>query len=146
MKKSFLAVCVIACLGAGLAKAADAVAPQSTTFTNFRDEGIGYISSTPFYRGTSILLTNCVLFAGADTNSAVQGLDGVTVAIEWGTTASSTSFPATVISTNLGTWAASFVIPTNWESPYLQVKVTDSATNSYIYPWKLVITKAALGD
>jgi hypothetical protein len=41
-------------------------------------------------------------------------------------------------------WWCSITVPTNITYPYVQVKLTDENTNSYIYPLKTINTKAQL--
>lgn len=145
MKRMMMMVAGLAMIiVAAVAVASDAVEPASASFNCLREEGEAYISGVQYYRGTSILLTNCVLYAGATTNSARQGLTDVTIDLNWGTAASNIHYTGTVIAATAGTWWASFTIPTNWEAPFLQVKITDVNTNVYIYPWKLISTKGSL--
>jgi hypothetical protein len=125
-------------------RAADAVEPASATVVCLRDEGVAYINATEYYRGTTILFTNCILYAGTTTASARQGLDAVTIECKWGVSGTNHTFAGTVQSATGGLWWASFNAPTNWESPFLQVKITDSLTNNYIYPWKMIHTKSSL--
>jgi hypothetical protein len=98
------------------------------------------ISNTPFVEGTTLLLTNCVIYSGGTTSSAVQGLDGITVEIRIGDLFSSTAYTGTVINAASGTWWKAITVPTNYQSVFLQLKVTDAATNSYIYPLRLIPT------
>lgn len=121
--------------------AADSVEPASCTFTNNRNDTISYVTDTEYYRGTSILFTNCVL---QTTGTVAQGLSAVTVELKWGTSATNHTYTANVQDAAAGKWWLSMTIPTNWEAPNIQIKVTDAATNSYIYPWKLVHTKASM--
>ena len=120
---------------------ADSIAPASVTFTNCRgDVANTKISNTPFVEGTTLLLTNCVIYSGGTTSSAVQGLDGITVEIRIGDLFSSTAYTGTVINAASGTWWKAIPVPTNYQSVFLQLKVTDAATNSYIYPLRLITT------
>lgn len=124
------------------AHAADAVQPTTATFSCLRDEGVAYINATEYYRGVSMAFTNCLLYA-TNTATALQGLSGVTLEMKWGLPTTNLTFTPVAQTTN-GVWCLSFTCPTNWESPYLQIKITDANTNSYIYPWKMIHTKAAL--
>jgi hypothetical protein len=135
---------LLAMMAASWAWADDSISPASVSYTSLRDEGNAYISSVSYYRGQSILLTNCVLYSGTSTSTPVQGLSGVTVKLKWGTSASSSNIAATVQSTNAGTFWAKFMVPTNWEAPFLEVTITNAAGEAYTYPWKLVNTKAGL--
>ena len=125
------------------AMAADTVEPASCTVTNLRNESEALLSSEQYFIGSTLLLTNCFLGSGETVAAGTQGLDGVTIEAVVGTTVTSTTNTGTVISTNEGTWWTSFTVP-NQTAPYLQVTVTDSATNSYIYPWKQIQTKTSL--
>jgi hypothetical protein len=145
MKKSMLALTVVICAIVALsARAGDAVAPAAVTFTNFRGEAENRIAETSFYRGTSLMFTNCVLYAGTSTNSALQGLDDVDIEVKIGNTSTSITYVATGSDTNNGLWWCSITVPTNITYPYVQVKLTDENTNSYIYPLKTINTKAQL--
>ena len=121
--------------------AADAVQPASCAITNFRGEAISSIPGT-FYRGTSLLFTNCVLYSGAGTNSAKQGLSGVAVEVRVGTTESNVAYTATVTDTQ-GVWSCTATIPALSMSE-VQVKLTDVNTNIYIYPWKHLLADTPL--
>lgn len=136
-------VIALALLAAG-ARAADAVAPASCTITNVRGEALEYVSDETYYEDTTLRLTNCVIYAGTSTNSAVQGLDGVTVQVSVGNTTTNIDYTATVQSAEAGSWWCDIVVPSFTPSPYLQIKVTDASTNSYIYPWKMIRTKDSL--
>ena len=135
----FLVLCAM--LSALCAWAGDAVSPASCTYTNSRTDTASYVSDTEYYRGSTLLFTNCLILT---TGGATQGLDGVTVEMRWGSTAASLCYTGTVQSAAAGTWWYSFTVPTNYEAPNIQIKVTDSNTNSYIYPWRLVHTKLAM--
>jgi len=141
MKKLVAVVMLGVSLIAGPVQAADAVEPPMLSFTNARSSTVSYISDTEYYRGTSLLFTNCVL---QTTNGAIQGLDGVTIELKWGTTATNHTFVPTVQDAATGKWFLNMTVPTNWEAPNMQIKVTDANTNSYIYPWRLIHTKASM--
>ena len=126
------------------ASAADAVVPASLTINNVRDEGMVYATDASFFEGTTLLLTNCVMFSGTTTNSARQGLSEVTIQVKVGNATTSTAYTGSAqIATN-GTWSCLAAVPTNSGQCYLQVKITDSTTNSYIYPWKQLNHKPPL--
>ena len=123
------------------------VAPATAAITNFRGEAEGYATpDVTYFQGTTILFTNCMVYTGGTTNSAVQQLDGVTVSVAIGNSTSNRTYTGSVISTNAGTWSARVVVPTWALNPSVQVKLTDSTagTNVYIYPWKNLKSKAAL--
>ena len=118
---------------------ADTVAPASVTFTNTRgDVANTEISPTYFVEGTTLLMTNCVIYSGSTTSSVVQGLDGVAVELRVGDLFSSTAYTGTVQVAASGTWWKAITVPTNYTSLFLQLKVTDAATNSYIYPLRMI--------
>lgn len=125
----------ILCAGFG-ARAADAVEPSNTAMINLRGEAIKAVSPSAFFSGSTLRLTNCTLYAGETTNSARQGLDAVAIELRVGTLLSNTVYAATVSSASNGTWTCDVLVPTNQSSVYLQVKLTDAATNIFIYPWK----------
>ena len=121
--------------------AADAVTPESASITNLRGEAQARVSTTvEYYRGTSLLLTNNVMYSGTSTSAAVQGLDDVDVVVSVGTTESSVAYTGTVLVATSGTWYVTITVPTNLASAFLQVKITDAESNSYIYPWKTIST------
>ena len=120
---------------------ADNVAPASATFTNCRADTVnGTISQTYYVEGTTLLMTNCVIYSGGTTSSAVQGLRGVASEIRIGDLFSSTAYTGHVISAASGTWWTSITVPTNYSSTFLQMKLTDASTNSFIYPLRIIRT------
>jgi len=123
---------------------ASSVTPQSVTFTNIRDEAQAYCSETYYYQGTTLVLTNCVMYSGTSTNSARQGLTAVTIEVRVGATTTNVPYTGTAIVATNGTWWCNITVPTFVSTPYLQVKVTDASTNTYIYPWKIIHTLEAL--
>jgi hypothetical protein len=137
-----LGLTVVAAMLSGIcASGADAVSPASCTFTNSRTDTLSYVSDTQFYRGSSLLFTNCLILT---TGNTTQGLDGVIVELRWGDSSANNCYTGIVQSAAGGTWYKSITVPTNWEAPNIQLKVTDTNGNSYIYPWRLIHTKAAL--
>jgi hypothetical protein len=144
LKIAMMVVGLVAMLAAIWVWADDSILPATVSYSSLRDEGNAYISSVSYYRGQMLLLTNCVLYSGTTTNAGVQGLTGVTVKLKWGTSASSSNIAANVQSAAAGTWWARFMVPTNWEAPFLEVSITNAAGEAYTYPWKLVNTKAGL--
>lgn len=148
MKNLRMAAAVAAMAGAAMmqaARAVDAVVPATCAVTNLREEAVGVVAQQTYFRSATLRLTNCVAYAGSTTNDA-QGLDGVTVEIRLsnGTTlTNSTVYTGTVVSAASGTWWKDITVP-DYSDCYLQVKLTDASTNSYIYPWKIVRTKDPL--
>lgn len=124
-------------------RASDAVEPASVTITNYRDEAIANVSAVEYYNGSSLLFTNCVLFAGTDTNSARQGLVDVTIQIKIGNSTTSDTWSVTGTSTN-GVWSCPVTVPTFSGYTYMQIKCTDVNTNVYIYPWRILNRKTPL--
>jgi hypothetical protein len=131
-------IAVAFCLAA---VAGHSVEPTTATFNSVRGEAQASVSGT-FYKSTTLVLTNCVMYSGTTTNTARQGLDAVTVEVRAGTTDSNTAYTATVSDTN-GIWGCRLTIP-NLPSSYLQVKITDASTNVYIYPWKVLVADQPL--
>lgn len=129
----------------GVANGADAVEPSSCSITNMRGETEGAIPGI-YYKSTTLLFTNCVLYSGTTTNTR-QGISGVTVTatLSDGSASSSTSVVATAISTNLGTYWFSVNLRTNLSNQAnVQVKITDGQANTYIYPWKVLNLRSPL--
>jgi hypothetical protein len=127
-----------------VAFAADAVEPCYICMTNIRNEAVGYVAEESFYRNTTLRFTNCVAKSGTTAASAAQGLEGVTIQVKIGTATNDTvAYTGAVQVATSGTWYCSAVTPTG-TTAYIQVRLTDAATNSYIYPWKVIRTKASL--
>ncbi len=145
-KYIFLALLAAALTSGALISSApaDEVIPATLTITNLRDESIVTASETSFFEGTTLRLTNCVLYAGTTTNSARQGLSQVTVELKAGNTTTSTVYIGTAQVASNGTWSCDAIVPSDSGTCFLQIKVTDSSTNSYIYPWKMLNHKAPL--
>jgi hypothetical protein len=143
MKRLTLAA-VILCLALG-ALAADKVAPQSVTATNLRATVSNpFTSDTLYTAGSSILFTNCVAYSGAGTNSAKQGLSGVTMKLIVSDGTTTTTNTATAISTNGGTWTATATLPDTTSSVFWQLKLTDAQTNIYYYGKQILKTQKHL--
>lgn len=143
MKKTVILAAVLA-LAAGLSvRASDAVEPATLVITNFRGEAIVNVSEISYYNGTSLQFSNCVLFAGASTNAARQGLEDVTVEIKIGNLSTNDTYTADSVGTN-GEWNCLVTVPEFTGYTYLQIKVTDVNTNTYIYPWKILNRKDPL--
>jgi hypothetical protein len=144
MKRTALILVAIAAIVVSAAADGDAVQPATLTFTNYRGEAEAQAGSVSYYRGTTILLTNCYLSSGTTTAAAPQGLSNVVIEARIGTTTSSTAYTGTVANATGGTWWVSAQVPTNRSVQYLQIKITDTNANSYIYPHKVLGTKAVL--
>ena len=131
-------------LSAWPARAADAVAPATVTFSCVRDEAVQQISDQSYYDGTSLIFTNCIFYVGTSTNTARQGLNTVTIDVRVGNVSTSVPYTGTAQVETNGTWALPIIVPTNINPIYVQFKLTDSTTNIYIYPWKTLNRKSPL--
>ncbi len=121
------------------AMSADAVSPAAhTNLVNARDDSVETISGS-YVKGTSLIFTNAVAL---ETGGTTQGLDGVAIEIRVGNTTTSTAYSATAYTNAFGVtnlWWANVSIPTNLSGTLsLQTKLTDAATNIYIYPLKRI--------
>lgn len=143
--KRWIAIVMLAAL-VGVCRADSQVVPDSTTFTNTRGDTAGTLISGSYYRGQTLSMTGCVLYAGASTNSAYQGLTNVTVEVKIGDTASANTYTGVVDTASTpNKWSVMLsAFPTNWPGPNLQIKVTDSGNNSYVYPLRVWSTKQTL--
>jgi hypothetical protein len=147
MKTRIVILSGIVVVGAAalLGRADDPVTPSDSSPIFTRSESYGTVTNGPFYKGTTLLLTNCFVSAGVGM-SPTQGLAGVTCEVKVGN-ATTTWLTTTgvVQSAAAGTFYVSFTVPTNADnSALLQLKITDSNTNSYIYPWKTIPVRSAL--
>ena len=120
------------------ARAADAVEPASVSFNCFRGEAITAAAQSYFFESTTLRLTNCVAWSGTTTNSARQGLASVAVEVKVGTLSSNVAYSGVVEVATNGTFGCDITVPTNMASVFLQIKLTDSSTNVFIYPWKVL--------
>lgn len=121
---------------------ADDVAPATAEFDCKRNSTQGAISGT-YYRGTTLLFTNCQAFSDAG-GIVTQGLDGVTVTFQVGDTSASAGYTGTVSDATSGMFHCQITVPTNTSAAYVQVTLTDTNAVSYIYPWKTLSHKASL--
>jgi hypothetical protein len=128
-----------------LAGAALALDPAKVTMTNYRGEAVSAASDQVFYRGETIHLTNCVLYAGTGTSSGVENLSNVTVTVTWGgTDYASATVTGAVQNATGGVWDASITLRAGEAATtYLQVTISNSAT-SYTYPQRTITTKSKL--
>jgi hypothetical protein len=118
-----------------------AVEPQSCTMTNSRTDSLdAFVADIQYYRNTSFLFTNCVV---QGSSGSAENLTNTTISIYVGDSTSTSNYTGSVQTATTGTWCASFTIPTNWTRPNIWIKLTDTATNSYIYPRKILKTIAA---
>jgi hypothetical protein len=131
----------------GLAAAGDIVLPQSVTVTNFRGGAQAeYANATIYTQGDTILFTNCVAYSGTDTNSAVQGLDGVTPTLRIGTESTNVLYTGTVQVAAEGTYTVTGVIPMGAHPCDYLLRLIDANTNSYTYLKGMLHTARPLGQ
>ncbi|NQT93678.1 MAG: hypothetical protein HQ559_13035, partial [Lentisphaerae bacterium] len=132
-------------LAAGMFVAgADEVLPANVVMTNFTDvSSIEFASGATYIQGDTLSLSNSVMYTGANTNSPVQNLEGCTITTVAGNdTVAVTNF-GNAISTNAGTYTASFTIPAV-DPCYIEVSVSNVNERTY-GRWK-VRTQAPLGQ
>lgn len=142
MKKILILNTLVLALLLGSVRAADSVEPATITFNLSRsDTAESFVSASEYYKNASLRFTNCVLYT---TGTVVQALSDVTLELKFGTSSTNLTYTPTVTSTNLGKWTLDITVPTNFDAPYMQMKITDVNTNSYIYPWRRIHTKASL--
>lgn len=135
---------VLMMLGAAVRFGLGDVVPASCTVTNFRNEAVLNASDTAFYRGTTLRWTNCVVYAGSTTNSAKQDLTDCIVTVSMGTASTNVDYTATVTSATGGVWSCDVIVPEFVTDIYMQLQVTDTNTNSYVYPWKRIINRLSM--
>jgi len=135
----------VAVLGFGMLGRSDDVVPASIAITNYRDAtSIVQPLDTTFFENSSILFTNCVMYAGANTNSARQGLSNVTINVRLGNQSASTAYTGHALVATSGTWYCVGAVPTNMDYFYVQVQIVDPSTNSYTYEWQKLLTREPL--
>ncbi len=117
--------------------------PVSVSLTNLYGESESYVSQAEYFWNTTLLLTNCVAYAGSSTAAPRQDLTGKTLQLKVGTTASNVAFAATASDPSNGLWWASITIPTNWTAPKLQLTI-DPTNNPIIYQFKILKVKQPL--
>lgn len=143
MKRRMIAVLFVLVILAGAAYA-DAVTPATTNIVNVRGEAVTTIGGT-YYMGSTLLITNAYCLVGG-TGSNTQGLDGITVQLTVGNSASNVVVTGTVYVASGATnrYAVSFTVPTVTGTCNIQTKITDASSNIFIYPWKRLTVKTAL--
>ena len=118
-----------------------AVDPQSCTMTNARTDALdAFCSDVQYYRAATFQFTNCVALS---SSGSAQNFTNTTIAVYVGDSTSTSNYTGAAQNKTAGTWSASFTIPTNWSRPNIWIKLTDTSTNSYIYPRKILKTIAA---
>jgi hypothetical protein len=130
----WLGALLAVCLAVTAAWAVDGVvAPQNCTFTVTRGEAVAAVSGT-YYKGATLLATNCIALVSA---GVTQDLTNVDIDVTISDTITSTNFAGTVQVAASGTfWFACSLTNAFLNQANIQVKLTDSGGNSYIYPWK----------
>jgi hypothetical protein len=112
----------------GLAFALD---PASLTTTNYRGTvSIELATPTQFYQGDVLRGTNCVMYTGADTNSALQDLTGCGIVAIIGNSSSNVSCTTWIENTN-GVYGFEATIPSNVNPCYIQITVTSTVDYTY---------------
>jgi len=134
MTKRFLLLAAAVALCCCAAVHADPVTPANLVVTNFTDvSSIEFASSATFYQGDTLSLSNSVIYAGATTNSDVQNLEGCTITVLAGSdtdTSLVTTVSGSAVSTNLGTYTASFTIPA-CDPVYIEAAVSNGSIRTY---------------
>jgi len=143
MMKQLLVLAAVGLLFVWPVRAADTVEPANVTIRNVRGESVSAIASESYYEGSTLMFTNCICLS--DTAGIVtQGLDGVTVTLNVGTTVTNVEYDGIVDSGN-ASWGISITVPTNITGTInVQTTITDANTNIYIYPWKTLAHKEAM--
>lgn len=139
-----IGLAILVCARPAVSLADDVVLPQALAdVALYRDvTGINFTTNIHYTRGASMLMTNMTCYATADlgTNSVLQALTGVTVAVASSTSSSATGTwsEATVQVAANGTWW--IIIPALPESSavYWQCRLTDSYTNTYYYQMQML--------
>jgi hypothetical protein len=145
MKEKRAGLMVMAVIGLVAAIALADVAPQTCTFTNLRNQATSAAdpNGVTFWRGDSLVLTNCVLSSTTTNWGARQDLTMCVVTCKVGSTDSSAAYAGVVQSTN-GLYSTTFTVP-GTGTVYVQTTVTATNTGaSYTYGWKLLSVKDKL--
>ena len=120
----------------------DVVTPATASKALARSPTLDAIPGA-FYKGTTLLLTNMQCFSDA-AGVVTQGLTGVAVYVTAGPVGAVTQYTGTVNNATAGLWWCSITAPTNTGDLFLQVKLIDASTNTFIYPWINFWTKDVL--
>lgn len=133
---------ILAALGLTVSAAAQTILiPDTLTVTNRRQE-VECALSGVFFKGSPLLLTNCVLYA-AGTNR--QAISNVAVIVQMGLAGNYATATGTVQSVTGGVWNARLTVPdVAGNTIALQVKLVDSHTNTFIYPRKMLTVVSPL--
>lgn len=142
--RRLLAALVLLSLTVGVVNAD--LAPATVTYTNLRDTAtIQYATAASYFEETTILATNCVVYAGANTNTP-QNLTDITVTWTLGNTTTSTAYTGTVTTATSGVWSCEATVPaySNMTEFYMQTTLTHTNGTSYTYEWLKARIKQAL--
>jgi hypothetical protein len=125
---------------------ADEVDPSNVLLTCLRtSQDSSPVTNVTYYQGNSMSLSNSTMYTGSTTSSTPQNLDGCVITITAGQPGVTNNVTATGynISTNDGTWGASFVIPA-YNPCYIEVTVSNTAI--FTYPRYRISTQEALPE
>lgn len=141
MKLFFVLLTFVFCL----LPSAFALDPAVITMTNFRGEAVSAASVNTFYRSEIVHFTNCIVYAGVDTNSSRQDLTGLTILVTLGdSVVTSQTITGSVTTATSGTWNASATLRSSEGiKTFIQLRLTNSMT-SFTYPFKYIDVKAKL--
>lgn len=130
--RNLLFIAIFACVAA---VAAQGLIPDSLSITNRRGEAEEHLAHSA-YKGQPLLFTNCYALGAGGT----QDLSNITVVVTVGTPGTRNSATGTVTSATNGAWTATVTIPDAiaGRMAFIQVKLIDSLTNSFIYPLKRI--------
>jgi len=135
---------VLFSLSSVVCRPSSALEPASLSIISLREEQVANASEADFYSGAPLLLTNCIAYSGASTNSARQNLTNLTVIIKLGTMTNNIAYTGTVANATSGTWWARIdSVPSNWDAPKLFLQLTN-ATDKFGYPFKILKIKTPL--
>lgn len=139
--------CVAATIGVALfgRQARADITPANTAISFLRADPNEVVTNGPFYKNSTLLLTNCIAYASISTNLP-QDLTGCVITVKVGSaSAAYLTTNATIQSAAAGTFWTRFTVPTNGDnSAILQVTITDSNGTSYTYNWKTLSLRSAL--
>lgn len=142
MKKLIIIIFAVL-LGLCSMLAAD-VDPATATVNCLRGSEVTDISSETYYTDSSLMITGTI-YNAATTNGAVQDLTDVDIEVKFGNVAQGSNiYTGTVSDATSGTFYVTGTIPTNKSPVYIQYKITDTNSTSYIFPWHNVKVKDAM--
>lgn len=149
MKKILAGLAVVLVLG-GFARLAvgaggTVLSPTQVTFTNFIGEADAYLPAQ-YIRGSTVCLTNCVIYQGLNVASGIQTLTNVTVVARVGAPGyTSTIYTGTVQSASAGTWGIPSITLSTNVYINIEIRLTDENNTTVIIPgWKLLNLRTSL--